>query len=123
MNDLQVKSERPLTGEWRYSDGYLYCGTIRIGALSLDTNPTDEVRDEIGEWICKKLNANDSDEDARGASELMRMVSLLRVIYKIKHQADRKERASDERQFLVTDLEIISKIATKAIENIETEAN
>lgn len=49
---------RPLDGEWRYSNGYLYCGTLRIMRLDFDTNPSDEVVNEIMEWVTTKLNNN-----------------------------------------------------------------
>jgi hypothetical protein len=47
---------RPLTGQWRYSNGYLCCGTLRIAKMDIDTNPSTEFETELFEWICKTLN-------------------------------------------------------------------
>ena len=50
------KDQPPLPGVWRYSNGYLFCGTIRVCALSLDTAPAAEFVDELGDWMQSQLN-------------------------------------------------------------------
>ena len=47
---------KPLQGEWRYSNGYLFCGTLRIMRVDFDTNPSDEVIEEIMKWVINTLN-------------------------------------------------------------------
>jgi hypothetical protein len=46
---------KPLAGRWRYSEGFLFCGSIRVCGISLDTNPSQEFTDEIGSWMAGKL--------------------------------------------------------------------
>jgi hypothetical protein len=48
----------PLSGKWHHGNGELCNGSLRIATASIDTNPTDSVRDEILEWICNTLNAH-----------------------------------------------------------------
>jgi hypothetical protein len=45
-----------LLGEWRYSNGVLCCGSLRIAYESIDTNPSDAFKDELFKWVCEKLN-------------------------------------------------------------------
>lgn len=48
----------PLAGcRWRYSEGYLFCGTMRVMRDDWDTQPAPEVRQENMAWVCRVLNA------------------------------------------------------------------
>lgn len=46
----------PLSGEWRYNNGYLICGTLRIAAQDFDTSPSVQRQKEIFDWIVYALN-------------------------------------------------------------------
>jgi len=46
----------PLQGEWRHNAGIICCGTLRIAQADFDTDPTEEVKKEILDWVCKTLN-------------------------------------------------------------------
>jgi hypothetical protein len=46
----------PLISPWHHGNGVLCCGTLRIATLSIDTNPTDEFKAELLDWICQQLN-------------------------------------------------------------------
>lgn len=46
----------PLSGRWRYSGDLLCCGTLRIAALDIDTQPSDEFKARLLEWMCETLN-------------------------------------------------------------------
>lgn len=50
--------EPPLLGRWHHGEGHLVSGSIRIARWDCDTNPPDEFRDEVLEWVCNTLNAN-----------------------------------------------------------------
>lgn len=49
--------EPPLIGKWRFDNGMLCNGTLRIAREDFDTTPSDLVRDEILSWIVDSLNA------------------------------------------------------------------
>jgi hypothetical protein len=57
----KLAERAPLTGKWHHGNGELCNGSLRIATASIDTNPTDSVRDEILEWICNTLNAHLND--------------------------------------------------------------
>ena len=46
----------PLTGTWRYHNGILCCGTLRIAEDSFDTDPSPEFEQEVFGWVCEVLN-------------------------------------------------------------------
>lgn len=48
--------ELPLLGEWRHGGGYLCCGTLRVARESFDTDPAEEFKTEVLDWMCKRLN-------------------------------------------------------------------
>src|SRR5687768_1516167 len=47
----------PLSGEWRHGSGYLMCGTFRIAKADFDTDPSDEWKARIFDWMVAQLNA------------------------------------------------------------------
>lgn len=47
---------RVLTGDWRVSDRGIFCGTLRVGKIDFDTNPTVEMRSKIYSQMEKALN-------------------------------------------------------------------
>lgn len=47
----------PLNARWHHGGGYLCCGTVRIACEDFDTDPSDEFRKEMFDWIVKTLNA------------------------------------------------------------------
>jgi hypothetical protein len=64
----------PLTGKWRYNNGVLCCGTLRVMRDDWDTAPADEFRAEVMGWACRVLNeeieryqAGEGREAAKGA--------------------------------------------------------
>jgi hypothetical protein len=50
------KLDRPLSGEWRYSNGYVCCGSMRIFRLDIDTNPSEEYIKTLMAWVIQTLN-------------------------------------------------------------------
>lgn len=54
---VPVAPDAPLTGQWRYSNGVLCCGTLRVMRDDWDTNPAPEFRAQVMEWACRTLNA------------------------------------------------------------------
>ncbi len=68
---LEVQMDRkvgpaagPLPGcRWRYSQGQLFCGTMRLMKDDWDTNPVEGFKEEVMGWACGVLN-NASGESA-----------------------------------------------------------
>jgi hypothetical protein len=58
MSDIQYQNESPLYGKWHHGNGVLVCGSVRVAVADFDSNPSDEVKKEIFDWICKSLNNN-----------------------------------------------------------------
>lgn len=46
----------PLSGDWRHTNGYLICGTMRIARMDFDTDPSDEFKQQLFDWIVDTLN-------------------------------------------------------------------
>lgn len=53
----KLTEQPPLLGNWHHGNGEICNGSLRVATASIDTNPTDSVRDEILEWMCNTLNA------------------------------------------------------------------
>lgn len=47
----------PLTGKWRFANGVLCNGSLRIAREDFDTLPSENVRADITSWIADTLNA------------------------------------------------------------------
>jgi hypothetical protein len=47
---------RPLRGEWRHSHGVISCGTLRIAIEDFDTDPCEQFKTEVLDWMCQRLN-------------------------------------------------------------------
>jgi hypothetical protein len=62
-------SEPPLTGRWHHGNGVLVSGSIRIAHADFDTNPPDEFRDEVLDWMCATLNAAIAAPTAQAAPQ------------------------------------------------------
>jgi len=62
INDLRetqaerVIADTPLLGRWHHGNGEICNGSLRIATASIDTNPSESVRDEILDWMCNTLN-------------------------------------------------------------------
>jgi hypothetical protein len=50
---------RPLLGTWRFNNGYLCCGTLRVAVESFDTNPSESFKSELMAWVCYCLNSGE----------------------------------------------------------------
>ncbi len=48
--------EAPLGRRWRHSNGTVCCGTMRIMRCDFDTNPSDDYKKEVLDWVCDTLN-------------------------------------------------------------------
>lgn len=59
----------PLIGRWHHGNGVLVCGTIRVAVESFDTQPTQELRDQMFDWICETLNAQIDKQRAETPDE------------------------------------------------------
>lgn len=46
----------PLKGNWHHANGYVCCGTLRIFKADFDTNPSDDFKQELTDWVCETLN-------------------------------------------------------------------
>lgn len=57
--------EPPLIGRWHHGQGYLVSGTIRIASWDCDTDPPEEFRDRLLDWVCDTLNAAVQDWGAQ----------------------------------------------------------
>lgn len=53
----QAATEPPLLGHWHGGNGVLCCGTLRVFSEDFDTDPADEFKQEIMQWVCDTLNA------------------------------------------------------------------
>ncbi len=49
--------ETPLSGRWHHGNGNICAGTLRIAREDFDTNPSDERKKEILDWMCETLTA------------------------------------------------------------------
>lgn len=49
-------NDRPLSGRWRYNNGFLCCGTLRIARIDFDNNSSEEFKQEVFDWMCQELN-------------------------------------------------------------------
>lgn len=43
--------------EWRYNNGYVCCGSIRIFRLDIDTNPSVDFTNKLMKWVIQRLNS------------------------------------------------------------------
>lgn len=43
-------------GYWRHNEGMLFCGTMRIGRMDFDTDPSDEFKQMVYDEICRRMN-------------------------------------------------------------------
>lgn len=66
MNNETQLPPCPLTGAWRYSNGFLMCGTLRIFRADFDTDPSPEFKDELTSWMVATLNAAPSRGETHG---------------------------------------------------------
>lgn len=53
---VQPDKQSPLTGEWRHSNGFICCGTLRVMRSDFDTNPAPEFATEVLDWVVNRLN-------------------------------------------------------------------
>lgn len=65
--DNRTHASRPLSGKWRYNNGYLCCGTLRIFRADFDTNPSQEFIDELTGWMVAILNRGQAPTPPRGS--------------------------------------------------------
>ncbi len=54
--DVALKTSEPIKGEYRHSNGYLCCGTLRIARADFDTNPPQAMRDATLDWLAQLAN-------------------------------------------------------------------
>lgn len=57
MNPLIKPPAPPLIGRWHHGRGVLVCGTVQVAREDFDTNPAEEFKTELLDWICATLNA------------------------------------------------------------------
>ena len=57
MQEKSVDKTFYNNGGWHHGNGVLCVGSLRIAAESFDTNPDNEVKNEVFEYICETLNA------------------------------------------------------------------
>ena len=41
---------------WHHGNGCLVCGDIRIAIADFDTNPSEEFKNSMFDWMCEVLN-------------------------------------------------------------------
>ncbi len=51
------EAAKPLSGRWHHGGGHLCCGTIRVAKEDFDTNPSNEFKTELFDWMCQSLNS------------------------------------------------------------------
>ncbi|ANN70883.1 hypothetical protein BAU08_05645 [Bordetella bronchialis] len=56
-------TDAPLSGKWHHGNGILCCGSLRIAAIDIDTQPAEAVQAEILDWMCARLNAPAQDAE------------------------------------------------------------
>ncbi len=54
--------EPPLSGEWRHNNGYICCGTLRIAVQDFDTDPSEERKKLILDWMVAALNEKQQNQ-------------------------------------------------------------
>lgn len=54
---IQPNDTTPLNGEWRYNNGFLCCGGLRIAKEDFDTDPNKQFKNNLFKWICDTLNS------------------------------------------------------------------
>lgn len=52
-----VGDEPPLSGRWHFGNGVVVCGTLRIFSEDFDTNPAEDFKEQLLQWVCDTLNA------------------------------------------------------------------
>ena len=57
MQEKSVDKTFYNNGQWHHGNGVLCVGSLRIAVESFDTNPDNEVKNEVFEYICETLNA------------------------------------------------------------------
>jgi hypothetical protein len=60
-----------LDDSWRFNNGVLCCGTLRIAAESFDTTPPNEFKKDLFEWICNTLNTQEKIDKVYNRIELL----------------------------------------------------
>lgn len=48
--------DRVLTGEWRVNDNGIFCGTLRVGKIDFDTNPSGKMKSLVYQQMQESLN-------------------------------------------------------------------
>lgn len=61
----EAEIRNPGLGRWRYSQGYLFCGTLRAMRDDWDTNPSEEFKKETMGWACQVLNKAGEEAEIR----------------------------------------------------------
>lgn len=62
----------PLLGRWHHGHGMLVCGTINVARADFDTNPTQQLQEDLFTWACDTLNEKINEYDAeRRAKEML----------------------------------------------------
>ena len=51
-----------MLGNWRINNGILRAGTLRIAKMDYDTNPSDEFKKDIEQFIVTALNKCADDD-------------------------------------------------------------
>ncbi|ENZ74951.1 MULTISPECIES: hypothetical protein [Ralstonia] len=61
-----VGDEPPLGGRWHFGNGVVVCGTLRIFGEDFDTDPAEDFKERLLQWVCDTLNAA---QDAHRAAQ------------------------------------------------------
>jgi hypothetical protein len=57
----------PLPGsKWRWANGMIFCGTLRIVKADFDTDPSPEFCKRVFDYICDTLNAAENTKLSSG---------------------------------------------------------
>lgn len=88
-----------LLGRWHHGAGQIVCGTVRIASESFDTDPCQEFKDEMLDWMCETLNQATAVYNATGLGprELQHRLDVLVAMRKeeLQEKADMIERSRE----------------------------
>lgn len=78
-----------LTGSWHHGNGVLACGSIRVANEDFDTNPSQQFKTELFDWMCGTLNSKVDKFEAERRAQIMLPRAIVIATEQHKGQVDK----------------------------------
>lgn len=67
----------PLIGQWHHGDGVLVCGTVRVATADFDTEPSEQFKAQMFDWMCEALNAPIVKQEGGSANAFLKQLERI----------------------------------------------